>query len=158
LTQPAPARWSIVEQEGFVEAGRREFEVGPLRFYSTVDACLSQGVPNVVLLSSVLPYMKEPHRLLADLEACDCRWMIIDRTGFVKGGDDWLTVQHVPPSIYQASYPCWFFNRERLLAPLAGKWTVVSEWQTFDAAGKDFDFRGLMLKRIVPFSGSGGGQ
>lgn len=148
LEDLADVRWSVVEQEGFVRAGQCEFTTGPLRFYETVDACFALEQPNVVLLSSVLPYLESPHALLADLARRNCDWIIIDRTGFTLRGRDWLTVQHVPESIYRASYPCWFFDRDRLLAPLAMEWRVIAEWPTFDGEANGFEYRGLMLRRI----------
>jgi putative methyltransferase (TIGR04325 family) len=147
LTNPAPSRWSIVEQAGFVQAGRAEFQMGPLRFYKTVDECFSEGAPNVLLLSSVLPYLEYPHEILAGMGSENFSRIIIDRTGFVIRGDDWLTVQHVPASVYPASYPCWFFNRDKLIGALAGHWQVDDEWATFDAGGPKFEYRGLALKR-----------
>lgn len=141
-------RWSVVEQAAFVEAGRSEFEVGPLRFYRTIEECVRAELPNVVLLSSVLPYLETPHALLADVAARDIDYLIIDRNGFSKKGRDWLTVQHVSPVIYAVSYPCWFFDREGLLAPLMAEWKVVAEWPTFDEPGADYEYRGLMLQRI----------
>jgi putative methyltransferase (TIGR04325 family) len=143
-------RWSVVEQPAFVEAGRREFTDGPLRFYETIDQGFVMERPNVVLLSSVLPYLERPHDLLADIAKRDCGWIVIDRTGFTRNGRDRLTVQHVPASIYRASYPCWFFDQERLLASAGEGWRVEAEWPTFDGSGDDFEYRGIMLKRTTP--------
>lgn len=143
-------RWNVVEQAHFVAAGRREFERGSLRFHESIAACLAAGPLDVILLSSVLPYLEQPHALLADVARRSFRHVIIDRTGFVAGGRDRLTVQRVPPSIYDASYPCWFFDRERLLRPLAADYRVVAEWPTFDEADIPAEFRGLLLERTSP--------
>lgn len=147
LKDLADVRWSVVEQSAFVEAGRREFELGPLRFYQTVNECVAAERPNVVLLSSVLAYLERPHELLADVASRNIDFLIIDRNGFTQKGRDWLTVQHVSPSIYAASYPCWFFDREGLLAPMLAEWKVIAEWPTFDEAGAGCEFHGLMLQR-----------
>ncbi len=151
LADLAEVRWSVVEQRGFVEAGRREFTTGPLRFYETIDACFAVEHPTVLLLSSVLPYVEQPHALLAQLARCECDWIIIDRTGLTRNGRDRLTVQHVPESIYRATYPCWFFDRARLLASLLPRWQVVAEWPSLDGGGgKNLEFRGFTLKRVRP--------
>lgn len=150
LSDLADVRWCVIEQAAFVEAGRQEFESGSLRFYHTIDECMANEQPDVVLLSSVLPYLEKPHLALADLVARKIHYLIIDRNGFTNKGRDWLTVQHVPPSIYKASYPCWFFDKERLLAPLMAEWTEVAEWPTFDGKGPCYEYRGLMLKRNHP--------
>ena len=140
-------RWDVVEQPHFVAAGRREFETGPLRFHASIDDCAATGPAQAILLSSVLPYLEKPHALLADVVRRGFRHVIIDRTGFVAEGCDRLTVQRVPPAIYAASYPCWFFNRETLLRPFAAEYRVVVEWPTFDAADIAAKFRGLLLER-----------
>jgi putative methyltransferase (TIGR04325 family) len=144
----AVQRWHVVEQAHLVAAGQREFEVGPLRFHEAIDACAAAPAAQVFLLSSVLPYLETPHALLAEVARRGFRHVIIDRTGFVAGGRDRLTVQHVPASIYAASYPCWFFDRAALLRPLAAEYRIVAEWPTFDHADIAAEFRGLLLERI----------
>ncbi|MDP3069242.1 MAG: methyltransferase, TIGR04325 family [Opitutaceae bacterium] len=150
LTDLAEVRWSVVEQPRLVEVGRREFAAGPLRFHETIDACCATEKPDVVLLSAVLPYLEEPHALLRDIARRGFSRVIIDRTGFVGRGRDRLTVQRVPSSIYRASYPCWFFDREKLLQPFAVGWRVAAEWPTFDRADIAADYRGLLLDKIGP--------
>ncbi|MBI5690679.1 MAG: methyltransferase, TIGR04325 family [Verrucomicrobia bacterium] len=143
-------RWTVVEQAHFVAAGRAEFETGPLRFQPTLDAAAPDARNSTLLLSSVLPYLENPHALLADAARRGFGAIIIDRTGFVAGGRDRLTLQRVPPSIYPASYPCWFFDRPRLLQPLLPAYRVTAEWPTFDVADIAAEFRGLLLERTSP--------
>jgi len=150
LADLAEVRWSVVEQAAWVAAGRREFTTGPLRFYSTLAACGAAEHPEVVLLSSVLPYLEAPHALLAEVRAGGARTVIIDRTGFVRRGGDRLTVQRVPPSIYDASYPCWFFDRAALLAGFGAGWRVTAEWPTDDEVDIDATYGGLMVEKTSP--------
>lgn len=147
LLDLASVRWSVVEQPAIVEAGRREFTHAPLRFFASLDECCAAEAPDVVLLSSVLPYVEDPRGLLADLSARRLDTLIIDRTGFVERGRDRLTVQQVPPSIYAASYPCWFLDRGSLRRSLASEWQVVEEWVNEDDVDIDAEHRGMMLER-----------
>jgi putative methyltransferase (TIGR04325 family) len=142
-------RWSVIEQPPLVAAGQREFTISPVRFYGSLDECCASERPTAILLSSVLPYLENPHALLAAIRARPFRHVIIDRTGFVTRGRDRLTVQRVPASIYDASYPCWFFDRANLLASLGGDWRVVEEWITEDEADIDAEHRGLLLERTA---------
>jgi putative methyltransferase (TIGR04325 family) len=150
LADLAEVRWSVVEQPQVVAAGRREFTGGPLRFYGSLAECCAAERPEVVLLSSVLPYLEAPHALLEDVRARGFRHVIIDRTGFVARGRDRLTVQHAPREIYAASYPCWFFDRAALLRPFAAGWRIVAEWPTGDEVDIDAGHRGLMLEKTSP--------
>ncbi len=142
--------WDVVEQPHFVAAGRREFEVGPLRFHESLDTVAGAPAGQLLLLSSVLPYLENPHALLADVARRGFRHVLIDRTGFTSRGRDRLTVQRVPPAIYDASYPCWFFDRAALLRLIIPAYRIVAEWPSFDVADLPAEFRGLLLERVAP--------
>src|SRR5690606_5982367 len=67
LEEFSEVTWSVVEQPAFVEIGQREFSVGPLRFFPSLSSCFDYDQPDIILLSSVLPYLEKPHSLLAEI-------------------------------------------------------------------------------------------
>jgi putative methyltransferase (TIGR04325 family) len=140
-------RWSVVEQGPLVVTGQSEFSSDQLHFYRTLADCCAAEKPSVILLSSVLPYLRDPRALLAEVLRSDLQHMIIDRTGFVARGRDRLTVQRVPKEIYDASYPCWFFDRAALLAPFSRDWRVVAEWTTADETNIAAKHQGIHLEK-----------
>jgi putative methyltransferase (TIGR04325 family) len=109
-------RWSIVEQPTYVACGQAEFTNEQLHFYQTADGCLRTEQPNVLLLSGVLQYLPTPFDTLRHLLGYRIPYLIIDRTAFLEGNRDRLSVQSVPEWIYPASYPAWFFNESQLVA------------------------------------------
>lgn len=123
-------RWSIVEQEKFVRCGKQLFENEQLKFYSDLETCLKHEQPDVILLSGVIQYLEYPYRLLECLLDCNIKHIIFDRTPFIKGCRDRLTVQRVPPQIYDASYPAWFFNLDKFMSFFSDKYQLLLE---FDA-------------------------
>ncbi len=129
-------RWNIIEQPEFVRCGRERFQDSTLRFYISIEECLTEKRPDVFILSSVLPYLETPHDVLDELIRHRPRYLILDRTPILDHGDDRLTVQTVPPEIYRASYPAWFFNRERLLAHFAGEYDTVAEFDAMSGVFK----------------------
>jgi putative methyltransferase (TIGR04325 family) len=139
--------WRVVEQPQFVEIGRREFAAPPLSFHATLaEACLPHQ-PDGIILSSVLPYLEEPEQLLADIIARAFSFVIVDRTGFVTGPRNRLTVQRVPEHIYRASYPCWFFARTRFLDHFRQHYTLKAEFTTADQSDIVAEFRGMYFER-----------
>ena len=108
-------RWSVVEQSHYVDCGRKDFQNDVLRFYATIEECMADGPVDVILCSSVLQYLENPYEILSNLVRVGVQYILIDRTPFIVGDNDRLTVQHVPPSIYPASYPAWFFSEQRFL-------------------------------------------
>ncbi|MFM9987027.1 TIGR04325 family methyltransferase [Flavobacterium sp.] len=107
--------WNIVEQVHFVDCGKQNFENEQLKFYHTIEECTQNSKPNVLLLSSVLQYLENPNQWIEKFNNLQIEYIIIDRTAFIDSDEDILTIQNVPESIYKASYPAWFFNKEKLI-------------------------------------------
>jgi putative methyltransferase (TIGR04325 family) len=140
---PASARvaWSVIEQPDFVECGRREFANDELSFFATLDECLRARPPHVLLLSSVLPYLEDPHAFLGEVMTRGFSMIIVDRTTFFRADlPDRLTVQEVHPAIYSGSYPAWILNKRAFQEALRPRYECVSEFEPivdemFDAVG-----------------------
>jgi len=140
-------RWSVVEQTHYVACGRADFESDELKFYESVGDCLDAGPVDVILCSSVLQYLQNPYGVLADLTASGVPCILLDRTPFIAARRDRLSVQHVPPSIYRASYPAWFFSRERFLDETRSLGLHnEAEFSSDDDVGIG-EYKGMMLVR-----------
>ena len=145
--------WTVVEQPAFVAAGLQEFATEELHFARTVKEACVDVLPDVALASSVLQYVEDPEAVLSSLTDSGARNLLIDRTPLTNGGVHRLCVQHVPSSIYPASYPCWILSRARLLERLIGRWRVVTEFPCAEGRmatddGLAFEFKGLILERL----------
>jgi putative methyltransferase (TIGR04325 family) len=143
--------WNVVEQPNFVRAGRECIQSDSLKFYSTVGEALAEHGPNVALLSSALQYLPEPYATLTTLMESRIRYLIIDRTPLSEERQDAITVQHVPPSIYPASYPCRIFGKRALAAHVSAQYETVATFESEDdravANGLRFAFGGMLLRR-----------
>jgi len=152
LTVIEALHWNIVEQEHYVRCGRECFETEQLRFYYTIAECMKSAEPNAALLSSVLQYVPEPGAVLTELVQSGIKYIVFDRTPFSDLETDRLTIQHVPPSIYPASYPCWVFGQTRFLRVFHGRYELVAQFDCAEgsafASGLEFSFRGLILRKI----------
>lgn len=107
-------RWGIVEQGHFVKVGQAEFQTEVLQYFETAAECVQAIQPNFVLLSSVLQYIERPYDLLDSLLQKGIPYILIDKTMAQSMGRERLVVQHVPEWIYNASYPVWFLDTEKL--------------------------------------------
>ena len=106
-----------------------------LRFYNTIEECLEgRGKVNVIFSSGVLQYLPDPYGWLKRFAETDIPWLLIDRMPFIDEDSDRLTVQYVPPSIYHASYPAWFFSRNRFDAEVVQLgYKVEARFKALDA-------------------------
>ena len=139
--------WAVVEQEGFVAIGKREFETNQLRFFSNVKTAAVETHPNVILLSGVLQYLPEPGAFLDSILDEDVDFLVLDRTPLIDGDVDRLTIQRVPRHIYTASYPAWFFARDRLIARIRTKYALVEEFPAADRANIPARYAGFLWQR-----------
>jgi putative methyltransferase (TIGR04325 family) len=145
-------RWRIVEQPSFVAAGRREFTTEELGFFDTLSELPAPAAPRVVLASSVLQYLENPHAVLDAFAAVGASHLVIDRTLMCDQPNDRLCIQHVPAQIYAASYPCRLLSRPRLLERLDRHWKLRCDFSCAEGRrttedGFPFEYRGLMLDR-----------
>lgn len=120
-------QWSVVEQANFVRNGRKFIQDDKIRFFETVDECVSENKPNVILLSSVLQYIEFPELLIEKLSNLGADTLIIDRTPFLSGRGKKLVIQNVPPSIYTASYPMWIFSIDDFMKLVEKDWVLVAK-------------------------------
>ena len=128
----ADVQWSIVEQKAFVEVGKEQFEDDVLKFYHDMDACLQHRSPNTILFSSVIQYLKDPYDVLDRVKCLRFEYILFDRTPFVPGERDRLTLQKVPKKIYPAGYPCRFFAKDRFRALFQDEYNVIAEFESLD--------------------------
>ena len=117
--------WDIVEQPNFVAAGREHFADTPLRFFGTIQEAEAATEHDVLLASGVIQYLENPGWLFDQAKASSCPYFILTRLPLQETGSDYAAVEHVPPSIYQATYPAWFFDREALWRRLRGDYEMV---------------------------------
>jgi putative methyltransferase (TIGR04325 family) len=110
-------QWSVVEQPHYVKVGKAEFEDEKLKFFFSVEDCLREMRTPIhcAVFGSVLQYLEEPHAILADVFKHKIRYILITRTGFTLNKPDRITIQKVPKSYYDASYPCRIFEERKFL-------------------------------------------
>jgi putative methyltransferase (TIGR04325 family) len=141
-------RWHVVEQERFVKLGKDNFEDNRLKFFLTPNDCLSKGPVDVILLSSVLPYLQEPYKVLEELIGLSVPYIVFDKMPFLsEGNKDRLTVQRVNPAIYSASYPAWFFEERKFLRVMEKQYEQVAEFSNSDIANIPSVFKGFIYRR-----------
>lgn len=139
--------WNIVEQPHFVEAGREHIQDTTVKFYMTIDDCLAENSPNVIILSGVLQYVRDPVALLKRLVGLGVETLIIDRTCYLKKGNcSILRVQEVSNNIYSAKYPCHFFIENQLMdIPRSNNYVLLEYFDTPDNLCNNAFWRGHLL-------------
>jgi len=144
-------KWNIVEQPNFVKCGLEYFANDHLNFYETISACLEKETPSLVMFSSSLQYLENPYKILQEVTDKNFRFILFDRTSVTDNNEDFVTLQKVPPQVYDASYPCWFLSEQKLLKFLSSKYNLVAD---FEAPGgkikrRNFngEFKGYLFKR-----------
>ena len=144
--------WNIVEQEHFVKTGKELFLNSDVQFFSSIEDVPLDKTSSTIIFSSVLQYIERPDELLKRVMDQQFKYIIIDRTTFIASGRDRLVVQRVPPQIYEASYPCWFFDEHKLLDTLSSRYEVVCSFSALggeihEPGGVSGSYKGFFLKR-----------
>ena len=131
LPSCACSNWNIVEQSHYVDFGRKYFQDQILQFYYTIEECMVENTIDVAILSSVIQFLPSPHSFLEKLVGYKFDCLIMDRTFFINAKQDRLTLQKVWPSVYEASYPAWFFNEENFLNHFRKNYEIVADFSSY---------------------------
>ena len=144
-------RWNVVEQAHYVDAGQAHIQDEYLRFYKTIEECLINNKPNVIVLSSVLQYIESSTEIIKKLATIGAACLIVDRTPFSTYHKNKILIQRVAPSIYVASYPMWVFSQVEFMKGLDADWHLVASNLSPEAfvqtpAKFEFSFQGMLLE------------
>lgn len=144
-------RWNVVEQSHYVQAGKVHVQDERLRFYLSIDECLGENQPNVALFSGVLQYLSGPFSSIKKIIKSNINVIILDRTIVNSSSLNSIYVQHVPASIYSASYPCWSLSEEALVSLFSSKYEMESSFPSLKFSALDkigSAFKGFIFSRI----------
>ena len=153
LGRQAELRWDVVEQPHFVEAGRQHLQDGTLRFFATIEEAARDGGHDMLLASGVLHCLPDPHTWLDRWARTGPPVLLFHNLPLHDDGPDHVRIEHVPPEIYPASYPVWFFNRAGFLGHFADHYDVARSYAStavWPIGWRDYPSTGLMLRRRAP--------
>jgi len=138
--------WSVIEQAHYIAYAQQHIEVEHLHFYPDLSTFAADQKPHVLVLSSVLSYLPAPWEMLDEMLRLDFEYILIDKTPIHPGARTRLTVQHLPKSINDASYPCWFLSEIKLMDKLK-EYELISEYETPMHCNLGLPHKGYFLKR-----------
>jgi putative methyltransferase (TIGR04325 family) len=140
-------KWNVIEQPHFVKCGKEYFQDEQLKYYYDIKSCLKENDVNLVILSGVLPFLEDPYLLLKEISSLNVPFVIIDKTHLIDADKDRITVQHVPASIYKASYPAWFFSRARFYEFIEMNYEIIADFDREIRSNVKSVFRGFLLSK-----------
>ena len=144
-------QWSVIEQDHYVVAGQKFIQDDSLSFYSTIKECVTARKPNVVILSSVLQYLKDPYSILEEVCQINVDVILIDMTIVSNNYVDDVYIQNVPQSIYEASYPVRSLSRQELIKSIENfDYRMITDFDTLDfpqLVKLDSDFKGFIFSK-----------
>lgn len=147
--------WSVVEQPQIVQKGNAHFSDGNLEFFCSIKDAFCGCSPNFVLLSGVLQYIENYDQIISDIFEHSPDVIFLDRTPFVFGEGDIISVQHVPPSLIKSSYPVRIFSKKFFFDKFLREYDLFAEFDAIDRVmygpGSWINFLGAIFvnKRVL---------
>ena len=125
-------KWNIIEQKQLVEFGRENMENEQLKFYHSLEECLTINSCEVLLSSGTFQYLKDPFSLIKKIVDLDFKYIICDRINVINQSEDTIMVQAMKRNVYDASYPVWIFNYYKFISLFQPNYKLISEFDTCD--------------------------
>ena len=123
-------RWNIVELPETVEHGRKHFENNELHFYYSIDECIRNTNPKIILLSGVLQCLEAPDAVIRKCGEIGASTLIIDRTTCSESVEDRLAVQIITSPGRYSEYPLWILSEPRLIGELSKHWQFLASFES----------------------------
>ena len=145
--------WNIVEQKNYVEAGKDKIAFESLRFYETIDQCVAENKINVAIFSGVLDFLENPYVILRKVLELNIKYIIIDRSVFLKKDFDFLSdkivLQVVKPIIFPAKLPVRILSFLKMKEFLEDEWQmkIIEEFDAIGGEGEDWKFKGFLVSK-----------
>ena len=149
-TDKLDLKWSIIEQQAYVECGNQLFKNNELHFYSDISK-VPQHV-DVIFLSATLQYLDKPYEWLNIFLNHNAPYLLLDRVLFSdESNQDHILVEHVAKEIYASSYPFWLFHYQSFKQLLLQKYDILCEFDALEGKyqqnGFDITSKGFFLRR-----------
>ena len=117
--------WSIVEQKSYVDTGNKIFKKKKISFFNNLDFVLKKFVPNVVLFSNSLQYIKNYEKILNKIfKISSVKHIIVDRLIVTKNNKNLIFIQKNPKHHNYTSYPIVFFSKKIFLNIFKNSFTM----------------------------------
>jgi putative methyltransferase (TIGR04325 family) len=146
-------RWNIIEQCHYVRAGIDNIASDQLRFYETIEDCISSNKINVVILSGVLDIIEDPYSILDQLLELNIKDIIVDRSAFLQNNydkcEDKIVMQFIKPEIFSAKLPfriLSFFKLRDYFTNI-GNMKIHVEYESLGGKGKEWEFKGFLASK-----------
>lgn len=150
IQQKPERQWKIVEQRHYVDWANQNIQADQLSFYKTIEEAYNPNKKQILVLSAVIHYLENPFEFLSQiLNKYSFYGIYIDRTPFLLNDQNsFVSIQKVPASIYESSYPCWIFRKQDVLDKLNSDYKTLFESESLDRC-EDFPviFQGLFFLR-----------
>ena len=139
-------RWSVIEQPHYVQAGQKYIQNEQLRFYSSISECIEEQSPNVILVSSVLEYLRDQETILKELADISAPLFIIDRSPFSKNHMEEYFVQVVQSNIFSATIPFRTSSFQSVSTLLRSRnYRQYIEFNTIGGTYRNFSYKGYLF-------------
>jgi len=145
--------WIIIEQNNFVNASKEIIKSDELFFFNDyLD--LKNFNPSILILSSVLQYLKNPKEILKNLiENNNIKHIIVDRIVLSDSKTDKIYIQKNPRKYFKTSYPIRIFSGSELFKDYFLNFRLIHKspsyiGKNFELDGNKLNYCNIILSRI----------
>ena len=141
--------WNIVEQNRFVEYGKRNLQTDSLKFFSSLSKCLNYKKMNCVIFSGSLQYLENYYQILNEMKKKNIAYIFIDNLPLSKYNQNKIFVQNIYKKIYNSSYPIHIFSKKTFINEVKKLNFKVSKVKMKPTVFYGFNYYSLVLESLI---------
>jgi putative methyltransferase (TIGR04325 family) len=117
--------WSIIDLKKIIQEGKKNFESRDLKFFFSLENYQKKILPDILILSSSLQYLKNYNAILSRLVSLRPKYIFILKTPFSEKKQNQIFIQKIPKNIYNSSCPFWRLDLGALFKLLSNKYKLL---------------------------------
>jgi putative methyltransferase (TIGR04325 family) len=139
--------WCVVDQERFVETGRRLFTSNKLKFEPTIPQAVATYQPNIAVMSNILQRIENPFDVLNEMAKSNITYLFIDRTPVITASNNRITRVTLPALKEEGCFPTWHFSEAEFKQALQSKYRIINEFNS-DSKEENVRHVGFFCEKI----------
>ena len=104
--------WNIIEQEQFVNYGKKNLEKKNLSFFYDLSDCIKKKKIDCIIFSGSLQYFENYFDLLNKINETSIKYIFIDYLPLSNYKQNKIFVQNIPKKIVYSSYPIHILSKK----------------------------------------------
>ncbi|MDB4231526.1 methyltransferase, TIGR04325 family [Candidatus Pelagibacter sp.] len=140
--------WNIIEQQDFVQYGKKKLQNKRLNFYYDLNDCFKDKKVNFTLFSNSLQYLENYTQILKEIKDQNVKYFFFDYLPLSFYKNHKIFIQNISKRVYESSYPIHIFSKNSFIKDIKNLNFKVCKLKKKSTVFYGFNYYSLALENL----------